>query len=254
MRSVLQAPMRGGERVHVGEVRQDFLLQGHGDGDAIERQVANDGEQIVEGAHLERKHDGIDIFAAKRRSVHERRKRVGDGIAGHAEDARGLIELLETVEIEEGARGHLAGSGFSAVGRRGECEGGAGARAEHAADEALLTHGDADHVGVERLVLDHAQDGEIVGQAAGRSDDFDELRLVSRNALGGLVEALGTAGAGEVVRTDEESGAGGAEGGAELGQLRARGLLGRLDLRDRQYGSRFQRPSAGFPARRSGIR
>jgi hypothetical protein len=37
----------GGERVHVGQVRQHFLLEGHGDGDAAERQVANDGEQIV---------------------------------------------------------------------------------------------------------------------------------------------------------------------------------------------------------------
>ena len=48
--------------------------------------------------------------------MHERRKRVGDGIAGDAEDARGLVELLEAVEVEEGARGDLAGSGFSAFG------------------------------------------------------------------------------------------------------------------------------------------
>ncbi len=154
-------------------------------------------------------------------SVHERRKGVGDGIAGHAEDARGLVKLLEAVEVEEGARGDLAGSGFSAVGSGGEGEGGAGARAEDAADEALFAHGDADHVGVERLVLNHAEDGEIVGQAAGRGDDFDEFGLEGLDALGGLVEALGTAGAGEVVRADEEGGAGGAEGGAELGQLRA---------------------------------
>ncbi len=122
----------GGERVHVGEMRQDLLLERHGDGDAVERQVADDGEQVVEGAHLERKHDGVDVFAAEGGGVHERRKRVGDGIAGHAEDARGLIELLETVEIEESARGDLAGSGLSAIGSGGKGEGGAGARArEH---------------------------------------------------------------------------------------------------------------------------
>ena len=71
-----------GERVHVGEVRQDFLLEGHGDGDTVERQVADDGEQVVEGLYLEREHDGVDVFAAEGRGVHERRKGVGDGIAG----------------------------------------------------------------------------------------------------------------------------------------------------------------------------
>ena len=108
--------MRGGERVHVGEMRQHFLLERHGDGDAVERQIANDGEQIVEGFDFERQHDGVDVFAAEGRDVHERRKRVRDGIAGDAEDARGLVELLEAVDVEEGARGDLAGSGFSTFG------------------------------------------------------------------------------------------------------------------------------------------
>ena len=40
----------GGERVHVGEVRQDLLLERHGDGDAAEGQIADDGEQVVERA------------------------------------------------------------------------------------------------------------------------------------------------------------------------------------------------------------
>ena len=220
----------GGERVHVGEVRQNFLLEGHGDGDAVEGQVADDGEQVVEGADLEREHDGVDVFAAEGREVHERRKGVGNGIAGDAEDARGLVELLEAVEVEEGARGDLAGSGFSAVGGGGESEGAAGAGAEDAADQAFFAHGDADHMGAERLVLDHAQDGEIVGQAAGRGDDLDEFGVEGCDALGGLFEALEAAGTREVVRADEEDGAGGAEGGAELGQLGPGGLLGRFDF------------------------
>ena len=103
--------------------------------------------------HLERKHDGVDVFAAEGGVVHERRKRVGDGIAGDAEDARGLVELVEAVEIEQGARGDLAGRGFSAVGRGGEGEGCAGARAEDAADKAFFAHGDADDVGGERADL-----------------------------------------------------------------------------------------------------
>ena len=219
-----------GERVHIGEMRQDFLLEWHGDGDAVERQIADDGKQIVERLYLERKHDGVDVFAAKRRGMHERRKRVRDGVAGDGEDARGLIELIETVEIEERARRDLARSGLSAVDRGGKGEGGAGARAEDAADEALLAHGDADDVSVERLVLNHLEDGEIVGQAACGGDNFNEVGLVGGNALSGLVEAFGTAGASEVVRTDEEGGTGSAEGGTELGQLRLGALLGRIDF------------------------
>jgi hypothetical protein len=47
--------------------------------------------------------------------MHERRKRVGDGIAGDGEDARGLINLLETIEVKERARGDLARCGLSTV-------------------------------------------------------------------------------------------------------------------------------------------
>src|ERR1700721_1105693 len=43
-----------GERVHVGKVRQDFLLERHGDGDTVEGQIADDGEQIIERFDFER--------------------------------------------------------------------------------------------------------------------------------------------------------------------------------------------------------
>ena len=94
-------------------------------------------------------------------------------------------------------------------------------------------------MGVERLVFDHAQDGEVVGQAAGGGDDFDEFGLEGGDALGGLVEAVGAAGAGEVVGADEKGGSGGAEGGAELGQLRPGALLGRLDFEIDDMGAGF---------------
>ena len=85
-------------------------------------------------------------------------------------------------------------------------------------------------MGIEGLILDHLQDGEIVGKVASGGDDFAEVGLVGGDALGGLIEALGATRAGEVVRTDEERGAGGAKGGPELGELRPGALLGRLDL------------------------
>ncbi len=85
-------------------------------------------------------------------------------------------------------------------------------------------------MGLKRLILNHAQDSQIVGQIAGGGDDLDELGLVSGDSLRGLIEAVGTAGAGKVVRADEEGGSGCAEGGAELGELRPGTLLGRFDL------------------------
>ena len=81
---------------------------------------------------------------------------------------------------------------------------------EHAADQALLAHGDADHVGVLRLVFNHAQDGEIVGEAARGSDDLDEIGLEGGDALGRLVEAVRAAGAAKVVGADQKGGSGGA--------------------------------------------
>ena len=108
-------------------------------------------------------------------------------------------------------------------------------------------------MGIERLVLDHAQDREVVGQGAGGRDDLDELRLEGRDALGGLDKAVGTAGPAEVVGTDQKRGSGGAEGGAEPGQLRPGSLFRRFDLEiddmaagfggfQQQFQLRVQRP------------
>ena len=61
----------------------------------------------------------------------------------------------------------LAGGGFRSPFRPsedGEGEGRAGARAQDAAHQPLLAHGDAHHCGRERAVLDQLEDGEIVGQ------------------------------------------------------------------------------------------
>ena len=101
----------GGERVHVGQMGQQLLLERHGDGHAAEGQLADECEQVIERLDLEGQHDGVHAFAAEGGVVHERRKGVGDGVACHAEDAGGLVELLETVEIEHGACGNLAGRG-----------------------------------------------------------------------------------------------------------------------------------------------
>ena len=121
--------------------------------------------------------------------MHQRRKRVGDRIAGDAEDARRLVEMLDAIEIEQRARGHLARRGLGAVAKGGEGERRAGPRAEHAAHEAFFAHGDADHMRGERAVFNQPQHGEIVGQGAGGRDDFDEIGLEGLDAIGRLFEA-----------------------------------------------------------------
>jgi len=92
---------------------------------------------------------------------------VGYGIAGHAEDARRLVKMLDAVEVAQGAGRHLAGGGFRSVGRGRKGERRTGTRAQHAGDKAFFAHGDADHMRGERMVLDEAQHRKVVGQGAG---------------------------------------------------------------------------------------
>ena len=79
------------ERVHVGQMGQHLLFEGHGHGHACQRQSAHQGQQVVQHADLERQHHCVHVLAAEGGVLHERRERVGDGVAGHAEDARRLV-------------------------------------------------------------------------------------------------------------------------------------------------------------------
>ncbi len=213
----------GGEGVHIGQMRQDLLLERHGDSDAGQGQLTDDGEQVVEGLGLEGQQDGVDDLAAEGCVVHERRERVSDGVTGDAEDACGLIDLIDAVDLAQGAGVDLAGRGFRFLRKRREGEGASCAGPEDAAQDAFFPHGDADDVGGERAVLDEAQDGEVVRERASGGDDFDEVGLEGFNAVGCLLQA---AGAGEVVVADEQRGA----GVAQVGDLRGLGGLGGLDF------------------------
>ena len=87
----------GSQRVPVGEVGKHLFLERHGDGYAREGQFADQGQQVFEGAGLQGKKDGVHALPAEGGRVHERGKRVGDGVAGDAKDASGLIQLIEPV-------------------------------------------------------------------------------------------------------------------------------------------------------------
>ncbi len=189
--------------------------------------LKHEGEQILHGAGLEREQDGIDAFAVERGVVHQRRERVRDGIAGHSKDAGCGVELVCAIEGAHGLGGDLAGRGLGSVGKRCEGERAAGARAEHAADEAFFAHGDAEHARGCRAVFDEAQDGEVVGEGLRGGDDLDEVGREGGDAIGGAIDG---AGAGEVVEADDELGAGFVEGGAEFFELRGGGFFGRFDF------------------------
>jgi len=72
--------MRAVSGVGIGQMRQDFLLERHGDGRAGQGQLAR--PKVIRSATLwrdEREQNGVDVFAAEGCVVHQRRKRVGDG-------------------------------------------------------------------------------------------------------------------------------------------------------------------------------
>jgi len=211
------------ERIGFCEVLDDLGFEGHGDGEALQRDFAGEREQVVEARGLERQEDAVDRLAAEGDVVHERRERVADGIAGDSIDLGGGIDVVDAPGFAQGAGFNLAGAGFFSGMRGGEGEDGTGAEAEDAADDSLLAHGDADEVGFVAAAVEEAHHGDVVGQGFRRRDDFDELGLERQDAVEDGVEVFGAI---EIVIADDERGA----EGAEFFELRGLGVLGGLQL------------------------
>ena len=214
-----------GQGVHVGQVGQHFLLERHRDGSAGQREFAEQSEQVPDCVYLEGQEHRVDALEAKSGVLHERRERIADGVASHSEDAGCLIELLDAVQVAQGAGADLAWSGLDAVAGRGKSESGTGPRAKYAAHDALLTHCDADEARGERSLVNQTQHGQIVGKREGCGNHLDEFRAEGLDAVGGLVE-IGSAR--EVVKADEQRRACFAEGSAEGLQLGRAGRFGRF--------------------------
>src|ERR1017187_601760 len=191
----------GGQRVHVGQVRQHFLLERHGDGNAAQREITHYGQQIVKHAHLQGQHYRVHTLAAEGRIVHQRRERVANGIAGHTEDARRLVQLLQAVEVEQRPDGNLSCRCFRPIFRRGKGERGPGARPEHTAYQPLLAHGDAHHVRRERVVFNQPQNCKIVCEGPRRRNHLYEIRLEGLDPGCRLFQSLGP---GKVVEADQQ--------------------------------------------------
>ena len=211
------------ERVGFCEVLEDFGLEGHGDGEAVQRNFAGEREQIVHARGLQREKDAVDGLAAEGDVVHERRERVAHGIAGDSVDLGGGVDVVDAPGFAQRAGVDLAGTGFFAGMRGGKGEDAAGAQAEHAADDPLLAHGDADDVGLVAAAIEEAHHGDVVGQGLRGRNDLDELGLEGQDAVEDGVEVFGAL---EIVIADDE----GRAVGAELLHLRGLGVLGGLQL------------------------
>src|SRR5208283_1253614 len=99
-----------GVRVRVVQVRENGLLIGHGDAEAVDGNLAHAGQQIFQSLGMQSQVDGVDVFAAECRIHDGGRERVGDGISGDAVDAGSGIDLLDAVEAAEILRRDLSGS------------------------------------------------------------------------------------------------------------------------------------------------
>src|SRR5208282_589926 len=114
----------------------------HSDAEAVQRNLARAIDQFLERFSVERKINAVHVFAAQRRVHDDRRERMLDRIAGHSIDACSGVDLIDAVDIAQIARTDLTRCGFeTGTGiDRAKSERTAGANAEHAADDPLLSH------------------------------------------------------------------------------------------------------------------
>ena len=196
------------------QVRQDGLLVRHGDGDAAERNLLDEGDEVLDVGGLEGEVDGVDGLPAEGGVEHYGGERFGDGVAGDAVDSGGKVDVLDAVGFLEGTSGDLSGCGFFAWGGGCEGEGRAGTKAEDARDDTGLSHADADDGSVIGDLLQQAHEGQVVGEGLGGGDDLGEVRL---EGLDALIDGFEVAGLLKVVEGDDETDGGSAEGFKQAG-------------------------------------
>ena len=126
---------------------------------------------------------------------------MGDGVAGDAKDAGCLVELVKAVEVEQGARGDLAGRGLCGFENEAKVKApparGPSTRDKMPSSPMAMPTTCAES----ELVFNELEYGEIIGEGFGGGDDLDEIRGEGGDALGSLFEALG---ASKVVEADKE--------------------------------------------------
>ena len=114
-----------------------------------------------------------------------------DRIAGDSIDAGGGVDLLDAVDTAQIARADLAGRGFKIRADRAKGENAAGAHAEHAADDALLSHAQPDERVLVALGLQKLHHGHVVGECGGGGDDLVEVGRDLQHFFQRLLELAG---------------------------------------------------------------
>src|SRR6202035_4672256 len=180
-----------GVRVGVVEIRKNGFLIGHSNAEAVDRNLADTVQEILESLSVQGQVDSIDVLAAEGRVHDGWRKRVGDGVSGNSVDAGGGVDRIDAVDAAQFLGSNLDGGGFFSGADGSEGEDAAGADSEDTADDALLTHTHADHrllIGFPSQKLDH---GYVVGKGGGRGGHFVVVSGEGAHLLQSLVELFG---------------------------------------------------------------
>ena len=127
------------------KVRQNRFLERHGHRQTLQRHSLDQRQQVFHAAGLQRQVDGVDGFAAERRVHHQRRQGVLDRVACDAVNLGAGIDLVDAVDLAQGARGDLAGSSLLTRVGGGKRKRASGAHAQHAADDSRVAHQVADN-------------------------------------------------------------------------------------------------------------
>ena len=178
-------------RIGIIEEGKNRFLVWHGDAETVDRNLAHTGKQIFECFGVQRQVDRIDVLAAKGRIHDGGRKRVDNRVSGNAIDASGGVHLFDAVDAAQLLRGDLSGSGFFPRTHGGEGEYAAGTDSQHAADDSLFAHADADDGMVVAFATQELDHGNIVGERGSSADYFVEVGGKLAHLLQSLVEPLG---------------------------------------------------------------
>ena len=160
------------------------------------------GQQVLQTLGVQRQIDRVHGLAAKCRIHHHRRKRVFHRIAGHAIDLGSCIHALDAIGVAQFARGRLSGSGFLAARGRTEGEDAACPNSQHAADDALFSHAQADHLVLAGVRLEELHHHHVVVEIGRGRDHLVEVGWILAHLLKRLFQLLGVA---EVVVGDDET-------------------------------------------------